>query len=80
MAIMYSSAIFYPAEIIPEEYAFILKYNPLYYYIDGFRNVVYLGQTIDVHNLLICSLIAIFSLFLGIVIFQKNQHKFIFYL
>lgn len=80
MALMYASAIFYPAEIIPDKYQFILTYNPLYQYIKGFRDVVYYGNSIDMNNLLVCLIIAIVSMVTGILVFEKNQDKFILYI
>lgn len=80
MAMMYSSAIFYPADIVPDRFSFILRYNPLFHFIDGFRTVVYLGEFVDPMNLLVCSVAALLSLLFGLFIFERNQNKFIFYL
>lgn len=77
--LMYASALFYPAEIIPDKYQFILTLNPVYYFIKGFRDVVYSGSTLDINNLLICLIIAVTSMIIGIVVFEKNQDKFILY-
>lgn len=79
-ALMYASAIFYPAEIIPEKYQFILTYNPVYYFIKGFRDLVYYGMPFDLVNLLLCFILAVISMTIGIVIFAKNQDKFIFHI
>ncbi|MCF6093261.1 ABC transporter permease [Microaerobacter geothermalis] len=79
-ALMYASAIFYPEEIIPEKYQFILTLNPVYYFISGFRNVVYYGLPLELNNLLISSAIAVISMIVGILVFEKNQDKFILYI
>lgn len=76
-ALMYASAIFYPAEIIPDKFQFVLTLNPLYQFIRGFRDVVYYGLPLDLGNLFICLCIAIVSMVAGILIFEKNQDKFI---
>jgi ABC-type polysaccharide/polyol phosphate export permease len=78
-ALMYASAIFYPTSIIPDKYQFILTLNPIYYFISGFRDVVYTGVPIDSNNILICIGLAGFSMFIGITVFEKNKDKFIFY-
>lgn len=76
-ALHYTSAIFYPADIIPDKYQFILTYNPVYYYIKGFRDVVYSGVAPEVLNILICGLLAVSSMIVGVIVFEKNQDKFI---
>ncbi|MEB3100929.1 ABC transporter permease [Ferviditalea candida] len=75
--LMYGSAIFYPASIIPDKFQFILTLNPVFYFINGFRNVVYDGFPVDSTNLMICLTLAVISLIIGIVVFEKNQDKFI---
>lgn len=76
-ALMYASAIFYPPEIIPDNYQLILILNPMYYFIKGFRNVVYYGLPIELNNLLICFFIAFISIIVGIIVFEKKQDEFI---
>lgn len=78
--LMYASAIFYPAEIIPDKYQFILKLNPVYYFIKGFRDAVFYGTPLDINNLIICFVIAFVSMIVGIQVFEKKQDKFILYL
>jgi len=80
MALNFTSAIFYPASIIPEKFKFILSVNPIYHYIEGFREVIYYNQSPDIVNLVTCLLIAVFSLVFGIVVFERNQDKFILHL
>lgn len=75
--LMYASAIFYPADIIPDKYKIILTINPVYQYIKGFRDVVYYGISPEPYNLLICAVLAIVSIVIGVIVFEKNQDKFI---
>lgn len=73
--IFYSSAIFYPMDIIPEVYRQYLILNPLFWIIDQFRDFIYLGvipNTIYMLNSLILSLII---LVLGIIIFMKYEKQ-----
>lgn len=76
-ALHFASAIFYPADIIPQKYQFVLSFNPIYYFIEGFRNTVYFGVAPHMYNLLICFFLAIISLIIGILVFEKKQDKFI---
>ncbi|WP_174614784.1 ABC transporter permease [Virgibacillus ihumii] len=76
-ALSYASVIFYPVEIIPEEYRFLLLFNPVYYYIEGFRQVVYYGLPPDWTNIVMCIVLGVGATILGMYVFQKHQDKFI---
>lgn len=77
MILMYFSAIFYPANIIPQRFQFVLQANPIYQFITGFRQVIYYGQPIELMNLLYCFIAGAISIVIGLVVFERNQHKFI---
>lgn len=76
----YATPIFYPIKIIPQEYINIILLNPLYYYLEAFREIVYNNQIPNEQILFICLIMSIISLFLGTVIFYKKQNKFILYI
>lgn len=72
--IMYSSALFYPMDIIPEPYHQYMILNPLFWIIDQFRYFIYGG--IPQLNYIINSLLfSTIILILGIIIFKKYEHK-----
>lgn len=75
--LMYASAIFYPATIIPSTFRFILTFNPLYYLIEGFREAVYSGAPLNMETLLVCIALASLSMVVGILVFERYQDKFI---
>lgn len=78
MMIMYCSAIFYGAEkVINSGYGWILKYNPLYAVILNFRNSVLYGLPLDMPALLYSAGFSVAALLVGIVMFYKQQDKFI---
>ena len=76
-AISYLTPLFYPKEIVPEKYMFLIRMNPMVYFVDLFRDMVYYGKmpTLDEH--LNCIFIIIISLFAGVVVFNMNKKKFI---
>lgn len=76
----FTSAIFYPPEIIPDKYKFVLMLNPIFHFIDGFRDLVYVGTMPSFSNIAFCLTIAIISLVTGVFIFVKQQDRFILYL
>jgi ABC-type polysaccharide/polyol phosphate export permease len=78
--LMYLSAIFYPPEIIPDNFKLAIEINPIYQFIKGFRQVIYYNQSPDLSNIIICCAIAVSFLILGLWVFKKNQDKFILYI
>lgn len=79
-ALNYATPIFYPVSIIPEEYKFLITYNPLTYYLESFREIVYNNQYPDISLLLICTGISSLSLIIGGYIFYRKQNNFVLYL
>lgn len=78
-AFNYATPIFYPEKIVPPEYVFLMKYNPLYYYIHAFREVLYKGGLPSVDLTIICACISIIALIVGVQVFRITEHKFILY-
>lgn len=76
MMIMYTSAIFYYVDIVGKN-GWIFNFNPLYHIIVNFRNTVYYGLPLDGHALLISALYSFGSLMIGMLLFYKQQDKFI---
>ena len=79
-ALMYASCIFYSPDIIPKKYVFLLAFNPIFHFINGFRNVVYYGQPMAISSFLTCSALAAVSMLAGIIVLNKYQDRFVLYL
>ena len=77
---MYLTPIFYDAEIIPQQYMFAYKLNPLYHIISVMRTLLIDGMSPSPVSYLLCLVSAIIPLFLGVLIFKKTQDKFVLYL
>lgn len=77
---MYASPIIYPISIVPEWLRAVIKINPLYHFIDYFRNVMIYGRVPGPAENVICLLYSVAMLFVGIVIFRKSQDKFVLYI
>ena len=77
---MYATPIFYPAEIIPEKYRFIVRFNPLYHFIGNARTCLIDGRSPEPRAFLFCFLFAAASLAIGSYTFKKTQDKFALYL
>ncbi|MBR4422027.1 MAG: ABC transporter permease [Erysipelotrichaceae bacterium] len=77
---MYATPIFYPAEIIPEKYKFIVRINPLYHFIGNARTCLINGISPEPSAYVYCFLFAMVSLFIGSYTFKKTQDHFALYL
>ncbi len=76
---MYLTPIIYPMELVQGNSLIetIIHCNPLYYYVDYFRDVVMYNTLPTLADNLICISIAIGTLLIGALIFSKAQKKFI---
>lgn len=77
---MYATPIFYPAEIIPEKYRFIVQFNPLYHFIGNARKCLISGISPEPMSYIYCLIFAFGALLIGSYVFKKCQDKFTLYL
>lgn len=77
---MYITPLFYPESILPENLNFILKMNPLYYFVKFTRICIIDGVSPEPIMYVQCFIFAIGSLVIGSWIFKKSQDKFVLYL
>lgn len=79
-AFNYLTPIFYPANLLPTWLKNLLPLNPMYDFINFFRQVAIYGQWPTLSEHLICAVYAFATLILGLYIFKKNQNDFILYI
>ena len=72
----YATPIVYAVDVIPVNFQWILKFNPMTYIIEGYRDIFWQPQMPDVSNLLIVLVIGIVLCIVGYLIFNKLQRKF----
>lgn len=78
--IMYACAIFYKVEtVIGENNEWVFRLNPLYAVIENFRDAIY-GNAMNVPVMMYSLVFSGLLLLSGIVVFYKNQDKFILHL
>ncbi|WP_299524191.1 ABC transporter permease [uncultured Methanobrevibacter sp.] len=75
MLLMYASALFYPAEIIPEALRQYLYLNPLFLLIDQFRDILMYHTLPNIMSVINTGLFSLIVLISGIIIFTKYQKK-----
>ncbi|MBP3609390.1 MAG: ABC transporter permease [Lachnospiraceae bacterium] len=80
MVWMYLTPIIYPEEILVGIMQTIMKLNPLYYYVDYFRQLTLYGAVPDVEQLLVMTMCSAMSLVLGVAVFKKKQDRFILFI
>lgn len=76
---MYFTPIFYPANILPQKFSWVMKVNPLYYFVEYFREIIFEAQFPDIKTNILCFSIGSIAFIVGLFVFYKKQDKFILY-
>ncbi|HIJ59047.1 MAG TPA: ABC transporter permease [Nitrospirae bacterium] len=77
-ALMYMTPVFYPIDIVPEKYRFIVEINPLTHFINLFRYTIYEETTLSYDKLLTVTIISLFMCLLGLVIYSRFKDKIVY--
>lgn len=75
----YVTPIIYPVDMLPRQYQWILKLNPIIYVINGFRLAVYYGQLPHLRSIAASFACGFISLIIGFTIFRRHQNDFVYY-
>lgn len=78
--LMYTTPIFYPAEIVPQQYQILLRINPLYHIVSAFREVLLFGSPPSLELNLTAMIISVSFFLTGIFVFYKKQDSFILFI
>jgi lipopolysaccharide transport system permease protein len=76
----YVTPIIYAIDMVPPQYQWVFRLNPLLYIFNGFRLAVYDGQLPRVQNVIASFACALVALIIGYATFRKHQSDFVFYL
>lgn len=75
---MYVTPIFYPIEALPQQLSWIVRHlNPMFFYIDQFRSLVYHGTLPDPYAVFAGIGAALIVLLLGVWSFMRSKDEFI---
>lgn len=78
---LYLTPIFYPVDALPDNLQFMIKaFNPMYYYVAQFRDLVCYGRMPGPRIFYGGWFISFLSLLVGLYFFQKNKNNFILYI
>ena len=80
MGWMYATPLFYPIEALPPAVIPLMKLNPLYHYVNMFRNLVMYGNIPGPNTWFACIASAAVMLGIGLWAFRKLQKNFILYI
>lgn len=75
----YATPIFYPVSILPDWMATIMNFNPMYHFINYFREIALWGQTPGLQEGFICLALGVCVFLLGLLVFKKLEKNFILY-
>ena len=75
----YLTPIMYDIKMLNPTFAFVLKFNPLYQFINFARTIILYHNTPTLGQFAGCAVSSIIVFLLGIFIFKKKQDKFIYY-
>ena len=76
-ALFYLTPIAYTINIIPQEYSFYFKLNPLYHFLFIIRKVLHEGIAPDFRHSMYCVIITAFTFLLSVIIYKKTKNGFI---
>ncbi len=76
-ALFYLTPIAYSFDIIPAQYSFYFKLNPLYHFLYIIRNVLHQGSAPDQRHVVYCIVITFITTLLSILIYRKTKNGFI---
>jgi homopolymeric O-antigen transport system permease protein len=73
---MYATPIIYPMSIVPNDYQYLILWNPMAHIVEAFRYILLGSGEFTSSGLLYTAVFAILVLFIGIVVFNKAEQKF----
>lgn len=77
--LLYLTPIFYPLSIIPDDYRWAVRFNPLRSVLEVFRDPIYYGKIPPLSHLGVTLAITLLALLVGVVAFRKTSHRIAFY-
>lgn len=77
--VMYLTPLFYPMDIVPESFRWIVRFNPLRSVLEVFRDPIYHGKIPPASHLSVALAITVLALVVGAVAFRKSSDRIPFY-
>jgi len=80
MLLMYLTPIFYPMAIVPEQFRWMVRYNPIRSVLEVFRDPIYYGKIPPLPHVAVTVVIALVALAIGAAAFRKSSDRIPFYI
>lgn len=77
--LMYLTPLFYPMEIVPESFRWVVRFNPIRSVLEVFRDPIYHGKIPPLTHLGVAAVITVIALLVGIVAFRRSSDRIAFY-
>lgn len=76
---MYLTPLFYPMDIVPDEYRWVVRFNPIRSVLEVFRDPIYFGKVPPLSHVAVAVSITALALIVGAVVFRKSSDRIAFY-
>jgi ABC-type polysaccharide/polyol phosphate export permease len=76
----YFSPIIFPMDLVPKQYHFLMRLNPMLYILNGFRLAIYYGMLPTVQSAAMSLTCGLVFLVFGYLVFRRHQDTFVYYL
>ncbi|MCL4562639.1 MAG: ABC transporter permease [Chloroflexi bacterium] len=76
MVWFYATPVFYPADIIPAQWAWVFKLNPMVYIVDIFRQPIFQGTIPSLHQWVIALAVSLVAFFIGWYLFTIKSNEY----
>ena len=73
--LMYMTPVFYPKSIVPEQYRWVIRYNPIRSVLEVFRDPLYLGKVPPIEHLIVAVTVAVVALVAGSYLFARFSDR-----
>lgn len=77
-SLFFITPVIYEKSMIPERYHFLITLNPIYYYLELFRQPIVYGTLPPLNYYLICFVFSLTVFFIGITVVKKFDNRIVF--
>ncbi len=77
--LMYMTPVFYPMDIVPEKYLWVVRFNPIRSVLEVFRDPIYFGKIPPLGHLTVAIAVAAVALVVGVIAFRRSSDRIPFY-
>jgi ABC-2 type transport system permease protein len=76
---MYLTPIFYPMSIVPEQFRWAVRFNPVRSILEVFRDPIYFGKIPPLSHISMSLVVALIALLIGSIMFRRSADRIPFY-